>query len=160
MGLDEEEVFSLFKDLKVRPKRLQRRAAAPRLILDNMDPYEFEELVARVYEAQGYVVQRTGGSHDAGIDILAEKVAGPARERVAVQCKHQRDNVGRPALQQLWGVVSDDNTLTRGDLVSSGNFTIHAREFASEKRLTLIDGQELARLVEEHHVAEFVTSPD
>lgn len=162
MGLTEDEIFSLF-DLTVRPKRASR-AVAPSgpipIVLDNQDPKEFEALVARIYEKEGYDVTLRGRSHDGGIDILAEKVAMNGKERVIVQCKHQKDNVGRPVLQQLWGVVNSDASMTRGDLVTSAMFTREAKEFAVGKRLTLIDRSKLQELAKRHGVAEFVTLSD
>jgi restriction system protein len=120
-----------------------------------MDPGEFENLVALTYEKQGYTVKLTGGSHDRGIDILAERSGGGGIERIAVQCKHTHGSVGRPVLQQLWGVVSDDHSITRGDLVTSGSFTSEARQFSSGKRLTLIDVQTLKILVQQLGIARF-----
>ena len=50
-----------------------------------------------------------------------------------MQCKHQKQNVGRPVLQQLLGVVHSDPSVTRGVLVTSGGFTAEAQEFAREQ---------------------------
>ena len=155
LGLTEEEIFSLF-NLSVRPRKGARKSAQRvRVNLNGMDPAQFEELAARLYEAQGFSVQRTGGSHDGGIDLLAERTSAGARERVVVQCKHQQANVGRPVLQQLWGVVSSDQSFTRGDLVTSAGFTSEAEGFANSKRLTLIDRELLAKLAREAGIADF-----
>jgi len=155
MGLTEEEIFSLF-NLKVRPHRQtqQKEEKGPvQLILKNMSPSQFENLVADIYEKQGYKVTVTAGSHDRGIDIVAEKSIGDAREKVAIQCKHQQANIGRPLLQQLWGVVTDNQSITRGDFVTSSGFSAEAKDFANGKRLTLIDSKELIRLAKEFKVA-------
>ena len=154
MGLTEEEIFSLF-NLKVRPRQSPKKRQPVSLVLRNMEPREFENLVAALYEQQGYGVRLTAGSHDRGIDILAERSGGGGRERIAVQCKHTQGSVGRPVLQQLWGVVSDDHSITRGDLVTSGSFTAEARQFSSGKRLTLIDLEQLRTLVQKFGIARF-----
>jgi len=112
-------------------------------------------MVAQLYEKQGYIVEHRGGSHDEGIDILAERISAGARERVVIQCKHQQTNVGRPILQQLWGIVSNDPSFTRGDLVSTSGFTSEAKQFAQGKRLTLIDRPLLADLVHKFNIAHF-----
>lgn len=155
LGLTEEEIFSLF-NLTVRPKK--KTSTTPpkaRVNLDGMDPDQSEVLVAQIYEKQGYRVHHLGGSHDQGIDILAERSTAGALERVVVQCKHQQANVGRPTLQQLWGVVSSDQSYTRGDLVTSSGFSTEASVFAQGKRLTLIARPLLTRLAEEFGVADF-----
>jgi superfamily II DNA or RNA helicase len=160
LGLTEEEIFSLF-NLSVRPKKKAPTAPPkPTVNLDGMDPYQFEELVARMYEGQGYAVRLTGGSHDAGIDIFAERSTGGAVERVFIQCKHQQGNVGRPVVQQLWGVVNSDQSCTRGDLVTSSGFTTDATAFADGKRLTLIDRALLRQLAEQFGVADFGADQD
>jgi superfamily II DNA or RNA helicase len=158
LGLTEEEVFSLF-NLTVRPRRAAGTKRPPVLILKNMSPRDFEVLVAEVYEKQGYAVKLGPGSHDGGIDVEATKVATSSTERIVIQCKHQQQNVGRPVLHQLWGVISADPGITRGVLATSSGFTSEAMGFAGGKRLTLIDGQQLRKLAEEHGVATFVSSP-
>lgn len=154
MGLTEEEVFALFPGLNVRPKR-STKTTIPRIVLGRLAPSQFEELVAKVYEAWGYSTTLTGGSHDGGVDIVAEKSAGNGRERVVIQCKRQRGNVGRPELQKLWGVVSADATITRGDLVTSADFTAEARGFAQGKRISLTPGDRLVGDAERLGVAKF-----
>jgi restriction endonuclease Mrr len=63
--------------------------------------------------------------------------------------------VGRPVVQQLWGVVNSDQSCTRGDLVTSSGFTTDATAFADGKRLTLIDRALLRQLAEQFGVADF-----
>jgi HJR/Mrr/RecB family endonuclease len=158
LGLTEEEIFSLF-NITVRPRSVSRRKDPIPVVLENMDPTQFEVMVAELYENQGYTVHHTGASRDAGIDVLAERTNAGTRERVVIQCKHQRANVGRPVLQQLWGVVTSDPSYTRGDLVTSSGFTADATQFASGKRLSLIDGALLSRIVQEYGVARFEHPP-
>lgn len=155
MGLSEEEFFSLFEKLKARPKRKESTHRVPKISLHNMDDREFEALVAEVYTASGYTVKQTGGSHDGGIDILAEKSTGPARDRIAVQCKHTQATVGRPDLNKLFGVISAEQSITRGDLVTSSDFSSEARAFASGKRLELINRSKLIQWATQLKVAEF-----
>ena len=158
MGLTEEEIFSLF-NITVRPRKLSEKKGPPRVILENIDPAQFEVLVAELYEKQGYSARHLGGSHDEGIDVLAEKTSAGGLERIVIQCKHQQANVGRPILQQLWGVVSSNPSFTRGALVTSSDFTAAAKQFASEKRLTLINGDLLSKLIHEHGVARLEHPP-
>jgi hypothetical protein len=154
-GLTEEELFGLF-GLQVRkPSSIQRQGPV-RVVLENLDPRGFENLVASVYEKEGFSVEVTGRSHDGGIDIRAERITAGGRDRIIVQCKHQKENVGRPVLQQIWGVVHSDPTLTRCDVVTSSDFTAEARGFAADKRLTLIDQAKLREMVEGYRIAEFV----
>jgi restriction system protein len=107
--------------------------------------------VAEIYEKIGYDIKVIGGSHDGGV------VSGGGKDRIVVQCKHQKQNVGRPVLQQLWGVLNSDHSITRCDLVTSAGFTREALEFADGKRLTLVDRTKLEELARRYGVAQFVT---
>jgi SNF2 family DNA or RNA helicase len=155
LGLSEEEIFSLF-NLKVRPRRTGQSAVPVRVVLDNLEPKGFENLVAMIYERDGYNVKVTPMSHDGGIDIWAERISAGGRDVIVVQCKHQKHNVGRPVLQQLWGVVYSDPSVTRCDFVTSAGFSAEAVEFARGKRLTLIDRRKLKDLALARGVAELV----
>jgi restriction endonuclease Mrr len=155
MNLTEEEFFELFKDLKVRPARVGATVSKPTLNMQNLDPKEFEKLVASVYEKEGYDVRVTGRSHDGGIDVEAERSSGGGLDRVIIQCKRQKENVGRPILQHLWGVLSSDPQITRCDLVTSADFSAEARAFAKGKRITLVNGKELKERVVKYQIARF-----
>jgi restriction system protein len=126
--------------------------------MENMDPNDFENLVALIYEKEGYAVRVTGKSHDGGIDIEAERSSGGGRDRVIIQCKRQKANVGRPVVQNLWGVVNSDHTITRADLVTSSDFSSEAREFAGGKRITLVDGKTVKERAEKCGIARFVVA--
>jgi superfamily II DNA or RNA helicase len=156
LGLTEEEIFSLFKGLTVRPRRSTETHGPTQVVLDNLDPKRFEDLVATIYEKMGYDIKVTGGSHDGGIDIVADRESAGAKDRIIVQCKHQKHNVGRPVLQQLWGILNNNPSLTRCDVVTSAGFTTEALAFAAGKRLTLIDRIKLEELARRHGVANFV----
>ena len=62
--------------------------------------------------------------------------------------------MGRPVLQQLWGVVHSDASVTRCDLVTSAGFSSEAQEFARGLRLTLIVRNKLKELANKHGIAE------
>jgi HJR/Mrr/RecB family endonuclease len=156
LGLTEEELFSLF-NLNVKPRKASNKGRPPQMILQNMSPRDFEVLVAEVHEKQGYKVRLVGGSHDGGVDIEVSRSTTTSTERIVIQCKHQQGNVGRPTLQQLWGVVSSDPSITRGSLVTSSGFSSEAKAFAYGKRITLVDCSQLCKLATELGVATFMT---
>jgi superfamily II DNA or RNA helicase len=157
IGLSEDEIFSLF-NLKVAPRKASAstRDAKVRVYLNRMDWREFQALVARVYEKRGYRTRVFGGGPDGGIDIVAERKSTGSTEKIVVQCKHRGATVGRPEVQQHWGVVSSDARTTAGDIVTSSTFTKAARDFASDKRMNLIDRTTLIRLAREYGIADFL----
>lgn len=155
MGLTEEEIFSLF-NLKIRPYKAKVKSSPYQLNLNNTDPEQFEVLVSEIYEKQGYTVHLTPRSHDEGVDIYADKDEDGTKQVVAIQCKHQINPIGRPVLQQLWGVINSNPKITRGDLVTSSSFSKYSLDFAEGKRLTLIDRNKLCELAEKYNIATFV----
>ncbi len=106
---------------------------------------EFEDLVAAVYQANGYDVEARGGDMaDGGIDLIVRKDT----QRWIVQCKHFRDQwVGVRPVRELLGIVTAQKA-TGGVLVASGVFDEQAKTFAKETdQLELIGGEQLLDLI-------------
>ncbi len=106
----------------------------------------FEELVGEAYRRKGYRVTETGGGGaDGGVDLVLKK-GGETR---LVQCKNWRTfKVGVKVVRELYGVVAARGA-TGGVLICSGKFTLEAQDFARGKALELVDGAQLARMIEE-----------
>jgi restriction system protein len=106
---------------------------------------DFEIAVGEVVRRQGYTVKERGGFHaDGGIDLIAEGGKG----RIAIQCKHWKVwSVNAPRVRELYGVVKGGG-FVEGWLVTCGVFSPPARSWARGKELRLIDGRELAGLVQ------------
>jgi hypothetical protein len=110
----------------------------------SMDPIEFEHEVARLFHSQGYRMEVTTASRDGGIDIFGF-APGIGDQKVAVQCKRYQGTVGRPEVQQFWGVISGSEYAS-GFFVTTGTFSADAKQFTEDKpRLVLVDGEELAK---------------
>lgn len=108
--------------------------------------HEFERLLAEAFRRQGYAVDIVGGSGaDGGVDIRLNK----AGETTLVQCKHwKRKKVGVAIVRELLGAVASEGAQF-GIVVTSGDFTNEAREFAAINPIRLMDGQQIARLIGE-----------
>jgi RNA recognition motif-containing protein len=96
----------------------------------------FEELCAEIFARMGFHdVRLTPESGDGGVDIFAIQrgLTGPAL--YVVQCKRQSptNRVGRPTLQQLWGVWLETGA-TKAVLATTSFFTRPAREFQTNKQ--------------------------
>jgi superfamily II DNA or RNA helicase len=153
MGLTEEEVFELFRGLTVRPRR--RTKCPARMVMGELQPRDWVELVARLYEAQGFRVERRDGPGDQGIDLMAvqERDSASRGLRVAVQCKHVSGPIGPSAIREFIGVLASEATINRGDFVCSSSYSLGARQAAAGQRIRLLDGDEVWRLAKEHNVA-------
>jgi restriction system protein len=130
-----------------------------------MSPASFEELVIDLLSKLKYgggLPERgkaVGQPGDAGIDgVINEDALG--LDRVYVQAKRYGagNSVGRPEVQAFSGSL-DGVSATKGILITTGSISSAAREYASRiaKRIILIDGVELARLMVENEVGVRVT---
>ncbi len=105
----------------------------------------FETLVGEAYRRQGYTVSRaTGdGGPDDGVDLILKKDGSI----VLVQCKQWKAwRVGVPVVREMFGVMTARRA-HRGIIVTSGNFTEEARNFAGGKPIDLIEGPQLTALI-------------
>lgn len=122
--------------------------------LANLDPMEFERVVADYYRRQGYAVEHcgTGGRRrrfDGGIDLKMYRDG----KYTIVQCKRENarqvtHNVGH----ELLGVLLTEKA-DHAIVVNTGEFTPHAMATArKEPRLQLIDGDQLRKMLPEYSI--------
>src|SRR5580700_2204172 len=105
---------------------------------------DFERLIGASFEKNGFAVRHTGGSGaDGGVDLVLTK----GRETTLVQCKQWRaQKVGVTTVRELYGVMAAQGA-AHGIVVSAGEFTLDAREFATGRNIELMTGRVLAALL-------------
>jgi restriction system protein len=116
----------------------------PKPAITSMSWRDFERLVGEVFCRQGFVVSGFGGQGpDGGVDLGLTKNG----HRYLVQCKHWRKRqVGVMVVRELNGVVSAQGA-HGGFVVTAGEFSHEAREFANACDIKLIDGLALEELI-------------
>lgn len=116
------------------------KALGKKSALLSMSWQDFEELIGEYFRRLGYSVQVTGqGGPDGGIDAVLTK----GTETFLVQCKQWRAHkVGVDVVRQLYGVMAARGAVG-GFVVSAGDFTAEAAEFAAGRNITLLDGERL-----------------
>ena len=123
-------------------------------------PHFFEHLVVDLLVKMGY-----GGSfansahvtqyvHDDGIDgIIYEDKLG--LDKIYIQAKRYKleNTVGKPQIQQFSGAL-DEQKATKGVFITTSSYSKEARQYVEKlnKKIVLIDGQELARYMIEYNV--------
>jgi restriction system protein len=117
--------------------------------LYEMDPEQFEDLVADLFRARGLIVMTTARSGDEGIDVIAEDSDPITGGLIVIQVKRYRATVSPSVVRDLYGVVQHRGA-TKGILVTTSGFGPGSHEFAQGKPLTLIGGTELADLLARH----------
>jgi restriction system protein len=117
-----------------------------------MDPIDFEELVARLFQSLGFQVATTARTGDGGIDVEAVNPDPITGGRVVVQVKRYKSTVNPSAVRDLYGTVAHTGA-TKGILVTTSGFGPDSRAFAADKPLTLLGGEQLVSLLREHGLA-------
>jgi restriction system protein len=124
-------------------------------------PAFFENLVVRLLFAMGYggsVAEinkaLVGGSGDGGVDgVIDQDILG--LDRIYVQAKRYADGntVGASAIRDFFGSL-DRFKATKGLFVTASTYTASARETAGmlSKRIVLVDGSQLTRLMIRHNI--------
>lgn len=123
-------------------------------------PYFFEHLVVDLLVKMGYggsfanSAQVTQYVHDDGIDgIIYEDKLG--LDKIYIQAKRYKlDNtVGKPQIQQFSGAL-DEQKATKGVFITTSAYSKEAKQYVEKlnKKIVLIDGQELARYMIEYNV--------
>lgn len=117
------------------------RASKP---TDEMNWQQFELLVGHAFRQAGYRVIDGGEiGADGGVDVHLSK----GSQRFFVQCKHWKSkSVGVSVVRELYGVIVGAG-VSGGFVVTSGRFTEDARVFAKGKRIGLIDGVKLDKML-------------
>ncbi|MGD1004655.1 MAG: restriction endonuclease [Methanoregulaceae archaeon] len=121
-------------------------------------PTFFEKLVVKLLVELGYggsridAGQAIGRSGDDGIDgIIKEDKLG--LDVVNIQAKRWEKSVGRPEIQAFAGSLEGQRS-KKGVFITTSKFTPDAHEYVKriEKKIVLIDGEQLTQLMIDHGV--------
>ena len=131
-------------------QRTTRRqfVAATREQMITMEPEAFEHYIAELFHEKGYRVIHRGRSGDHGVDL---EITSP--KKAIVQCKRYQGTVGEDVVRDLYGTLMHER-VARAFLVTTGEISQSAMNWAREKPITLIDGATLVV------IASSLASPD
>jgi restriction system protein len=152
VGTPDERIEAAFEDSNtaLRYELLERVRA--------MDPTPFEKLIVDLMLGMGYGAggsgQHLGRTNDGGVDgVINEDVLG--LDTIYLQAKRYAEGaaIGVDKIREFAGAL-DERGATKGVFVTTSHFAPQARNYAerSPKRLILIDGEELTRLLVRHGV--------
>lgn len=121
--------------------------------LASMDWEDFEhlcrELFERVFAGAGAEVKVTQASRDQGVDAVIFDPDPIRGGKIVIQAKRYTNTVDVSAVRDLYGAVMNEGAM-KGILVTTSQYGPESYSFAKDKPLTLINGQELLGLLEEH----------
>jgi restriction system protein len=128
-------------DSLIRARRLSRQRALRDLAA--LSWQQFEEVIADAFRRHGYRVREGRGRGDGGVDVILERDG----QVTVVQAKHwRRDRVGVQLVRELYG-VQRAMWARHSMFVAMGNYTAAGTQFAAAGGMTLVDGEELLRII-------------
>ncbi|MEV8325454.1 restriction endonuclease [Kitasatospora sp. NPDC056731] len=116
--------------------------------LFEMDPIEFEELIAELFRLRGFRVMTTARSGDVGVDVVAEDLDPVTGGKIVIQAKRYRKTVSPTAVRDLESTVRHHGA-NKGILVTTAGFGRGSYSYIEGKPLTLVSGPELVELLAE-----------
>jgi restriction system protein len=118
-----------------------------------MDWEDFEHLVAQLFEWEfakdGVEVKVTRASRDRGVDAILFDPNPLRGGKYVLQAKRYTQTVDVSAVRDLYGTVMNEGA-NRGILITTAGFGPDAYEFAKDKPISLVDGQNLLVMLQKH----------
>lgn len=144
---DEENIYFELARVRFNMDRVLRNNDA----IYDLSPRDFEELVAQVFEDNGYNVKLTPVTRDGGCDIIATYKVGGLSFMVLIECKKygRKNKVGVSLVRSLLGVQTDQKA-NKSVIVTSSTFTKDAKALAERHSnlVELIDIDTLLRMMQ------------
>jgi len=113
---------------------------------------QFEAYLKRLFIHQDYKVELTKASGDKGADLIAKR----AGERIVIQAKQRKENIGVEAIQEVYAARKVYHG-TRAIVITPGQFTKPALELAKKLGVECWDGK---RLLQELYKHQFFYPPE
>jgi len=115
--------------------------------INNLNPYEFEDMVAELFRVQGWTnVKVTSRSNDKGRDVIG---INPEGKKVYIEVKKYSKNIGRPIIQKLHSIMINEG-VEYGCVVTTSGFSKTAIDYANETNIKLINGRKFISLCNKH----------
>jgi len=127
--------------------------------LMELNPYEFEQLVANLFGQMGLESKLTRSSRDGGVDCVAYDKRPVLGGKVVIQAKRYRHTVGVSAVRDLYGTMMNEGA-NKGILVTTSGYGPDAFDFAKDKPIELIEGGGLLYLLQEVGVQARIIFPE
>jgi restriction system protein len=114
---------------------------------------EFEHLVAQIFEwefsQRGMEVKVTRASRDRGVDAILFDPDPLRGGKYVIQAKRYTRVVDVAAVRDLYGTIMNEGA-NRGILITTSSFGADSYEFAKDKQISLVDGQNLLVMLRRH----------
>jgi restriction system protein len=127
--------------------------------LMELNPYEFENLVANLFNNLGYETKLTRSHKDGGVDAIVFDTRPVSGGKLVIQAKRYRHAVGVSAVRDLYGTMVHEGA-NKGILVTTSGYGPDAFQFCKDKPIELIDGAGLLYLLEQAGIKARIIFPE
>lgn len=127
--------------------------------LMDLNPFEFENLVANLFSKMGLDTKQTRSTKDGGVDAIAFDTRPVLGGKVVIQAKRYKNPVGVSAVRDLYGTMMNEGA-NKGILVTTSNYGKDAYDFSKDKPIELIDGGALLYLLDQVGVKARIIFPE
>jgi HJR/Mrr/RecB family endonuclease len=117
--------------------------------VDNLNGYEFENLLKVLLEKKGYHVENTPLSGDQGADLIINKLG----ERITVQAKCYNGMVSNKAVQEVVASIAYYRA-NRGIVITNSDFTSSAYDLADSNNIELINRKQLEKMIKYYLISK------
>jgi len=126
--------------------------------LMQLNPNEFEALIQNLFSKMGLDTKLTRASRDGGVDCVAFDPRPIFGGKVVIQAKRYKHTVGVSAVRDLYGTLQNEGA-SKGILVTTSGYGQASVDFAANKPIELIGGQNLLYLLNEYAGIEAKIEP-
>ena len=126
----------------IQLKKQQKLNQSGILQVDQMSGKEFEEFLRLRYKDEGYTAHKTPYTGDYGADLILQK----GQQKIAVQAKRYKSNVGIKAVQEI-SAAKMHYGATEAWVVTNSFFTKAATELARSNNVKLVNRDELIEIL-------------
>lgn len=139
-----------------------KRFIQEREIVDNLDDsaniaamnwQDFEHLVRELFEKEyqniGGEVKVTQSSRDKGVDAVIFDPDPIRGGKIILQAKRYTNTVKIESVRALYGVMQDEGAM-KGILIATSDFGADAYDFAKDKPITLLSGNNLLAMLQKY----------
>lgn len=114
---------------------------------------DFENLVRELFEKEfsdkNGEVKITQSSRDGGVDAIVFLDDYLTGGKIIIQAKRYTNVVGVSAVRDLYGTMEHENAM-KGIIITTSYYGSDSYEFAKDKPITLLDGDDLLNLLAKH----------
>ena len=144
---DPDDAYPAF----TRVEQIIMDIAQNRELIYDISPREFEAVIERVLQDEGFETKLTQQTRDGGRDIIATKYEMGKPVVFYIECKRygRQNAVGVTIVRSLYGVQSADQ-INKSILVTTGHVTRDAQRFVDNQNtmMSIIDVDEIHELIQ------------